>query len=76
MNTNESKTRRPPIDTPAAPSRIGEKVLSYLDTFALEAFKSAGTEAGKRLIQAPVWFALAGAIGGVATALAAWLARL
>ncbi|MDI1265767.1 MAG: hypothetical protein PS018_21185 [bacterium] len=54
-------------------SKIGEKLSEYCDTFAAAMFKSAGTAAGKRLIEAPFWLALAAAISKVSSALVPWL---
>jgi integrase len=38
--------------------RISDKIKQYLDGFAVEAFRSAGGEIGKRLAQVPLWITL------------------
>lgn len=52
------------------------KLAEYADTFASAAVKSAGSEAGKRLVQAPWWLSVGSALLGVSQALIAWLGVL
>jgi len=57
--------------------RFGERLGSYLlkqgDIFVSEAVKSAGKEAGKRLVQSPFWWALATTLMILAQSVQAWL---
>jgi hypothetical protein len=57
-------------------ARVSGKIKQYLDGFAVEAFKGAGGEVGKRLAQAPFWMAVVYSIGRVTEALALWLAHV
>jgi hypothetical protein len=57
-------------------TRVSDKIKQYLDGFAIEAFKGAGSEIGKRLAQAPFWVAVYHGIDRVAEALALWLAHV
>jgi hypothetical protein len=56
---------------------IGERIGTYLlkqgDVFVAEAAKSAGKEFGKRLVQAPWWWALAATLMLVANSVSSWL---
>jgi hypothetical protein len=52
------------------------KLAEYSDAFTSAAIKSAGTAAGKRLIQVPWWLSVGGALFGVSKALIAWIATL
>jgi len=52
------------------------KLMEYADAFASAAIKSAGSEAGKRLVQAPWWLSVGGALLGVSQALIAWISML
>lgn len=52
------------------------KLTEYADAFASAAIKSAGSEAGKRLVQAPWWLSVGGALLGVSQALIAWIGML
>jgi hypothetical protein len=52
------------------------KLAEYADAFASAAVKSAGTEAGKRLVQAPWWMSVGSALYAVSQALILWLATL
>src|SRR5262245_60704127 len=53
--------------------KIGERLLTYLDAFMLEAAKSGGKELAKRLVQAPYWFALSYALTTLAQSISNWL---
>ena len=59
---------------------IGEQLKAYAlkqaDTLVSETVKSAGSELGKRLVQAPFWLAIAQLIISVAGAASAWIASL
>lgn len=55
-------------------SKVGAKIAELADMAAKEAVKAAGHEAGKRLVQLPLWLSIAGAISGVAVALQNWIA--
>jgi|SRR5215467_5332105 len=46
--------------------KIGERLGTYLDTFLLEASKSAGKEFGKKLVQLSYWWALYYALMNIA----------
>jgi hypothetical protein len=56
---------------------IGERLGSYLlkqaDIFVSEAVKSAGKEAGKRVVQSPFWWALATTLLMLGHSVEAWL---
>lgn len=52
------------------------KLAEYADAFASAAVKSAGGEAGKRLVQVPWWLSVGGALLGVSQALIAWISML
>jgi hypothetical protein len=54
-------------------SQVSGKIKQYLDNFAIEAFKGAGGEIGKRLAQAPIWVAVYHGIDRVTEVLALWL---
>jgi hypothetical protein len=72
----------PPADTAQLTAtsqkvtKVSDKIKQYLDSFAVEAFKSAGGEIGKRLTQAPFWMAAVYGIDRVTEALALWLAHV
>jgi hypothetical protein len=53
--------------------RFGERLGTYLDTFLLEASKSGGKEFGKRLVQAPYWWAIWYTLTHIVQSVAAWL---
>jgi hypothetical protein len=61
------------IENSQKATEVSDKIKQYLDTFAIEAFKNAGGEIGKRLAQAPFWIALYTGIDRVTEALALWL---
>ncbi len=55
---------------------VGKKLAEYGDQFATEMFKSAGKEAGKRLVQSPFWLSLSAAIYGVSAVVGPWLSAI
>jgi hypothetical protein len=57
-------------------SEIGTKIGALADSFAEETVKSAGKEAGKRLMQVPFWGGILYALHGVVSAFQQWLAVL
>jgi hypothetical protein len=64
---------KPLIEQSQNATLIANKIKQYLDTFALEGFKSAGSEFGKLLVQAPFWIALGTSILSVSQALIVWI---
>jgi hypothetical protein len=55
------------------PKKVGERLKTYLDAFMLEAAKSGGKEAGKRLVQFSYWWLLLDALMKLAQSVTAWL---
>jgi hypothetical protein len=57
-------------------ARAGGYAAKQADVFITEAVKAAGTEAGKRLVQMPFWWALASSLLALAASVNSWLGSL
>jgi hypothetical protein len=67
------KKRQEVVEAAQKTSKIAEKIKEYLDIFFKDLSKSLGTEVGKQLARAPLWYGLYAALNLVGEAAAHWL---
>jgi hypothetical protein len=73
MPTAPDKARAAGLTLMRFGERLGTYLLKQAEVFVSEAVKSGGKEFGKRLVQSPLWWALATALMLVAQSVSKWL---